>query len=288
MDGSTPISFMPSCPAVPAGAPIACDRCPTRAASLCRLLDRRDLERLFPHGPRIQLCRAGTMLFRQGEPVQSVFILKSGWIATYKLFENGQRQIIRFALPGDLLGFEGSEAAGMTCSAEAITDVALCRIRHSLFFRVCTASPQLAMSYAGTLTREVLSAWNHLGAVGQQPALGRVANLLLDLHRRVTALEALPDSAPHGVHDGIRDGIMDDIAVPAVHLPISQIHIADATGLTSVHVCRTLKQMRAMDLLDFQKGRLVLLDPDRLAEIAQLDPDRPVGALPPPAPWAVA
>ena len=60
---------------------------------------------------------------------------------------------------------------------------------------------------------------------------------------------------------------------PAVHLPINQTHIADATGLTPVHVCRTLKHMRLDKLLDFHKGQLVLFDPCRLAEIAQLDPE---------------
>jgi hypothetical protein len=58
-----------------------------------------------------------------------------------------------------------------------------------------------------------------------------------------------------------------------VHLPINQTHIADATGLTPVHVCRTLKHMRLDKLLDFHKGQLVLFDPCRLAKIAQLDPE---------------
>jgi CRP-like cAMP-binding protein len=95
--------------------------------------------------------------------------------------------------------------------------------------------------------------------------MGRVANLLLDLHRRVVA-----QCGANG---------------PTLHLPINQIHIADATGLTSVHVCRTLKQLRLERLLEFNKGQLVLLDPERLAEIAQLDPEvRPYD----PPPLAVA
>lgn len=232
---------------------VACDQCPTRAHSLCRNLDRKDFLRLFPCGVRGQVRPAGTTLFHQGEPFDFVLIVRSGWVATYKLFEDGQRQIIRFALPGDLIGFEGDAASGMAYGAEAITDVMLCGIKRSLFLRVCSGSPQLAMSFANALAREALSAWNHVGALGQQTALGRVANLLLDLHRRVVA---------RGGAGG-----------PAVHLPISQIHIGDATGLTSVHVCRTLKQMRQDGLLEFRKERLVLLDPCRLAELAQLDPE---------------
>lgn len=235
----------------PSGA--SCDRCAVRGQGVCWRLSGKDFQRLFPFGTRIQARHAGTALFHQGEAFDYVLIVRSGWVATYKVFEDGQRQIIRFALPGDLVGFEGNAVSGMAYGAEAITDVTLCGIKRSLFFRVCAGSPQLAMSFASTLAREALSAWNHVGALGQQGALGRVANLLLDLHRRVV------------VREGSKGG--------AVHLPISQIHIGDATGLTSVHVCRTLKLMRQQGLLDFRKERLILLDPQRLAEIAQLDPE---------------
>jgi len=230
-----------------------CEHCSIRDHSVCRQVSRKDFDRLFPNGAHFQARKAGTTLFHQGEPFDYVLIVRSGWVLTCKVFQDGQRQIIRFALPGDLIGFEGNETSGMAYSAEAISDVTLCGVKHSVFFTVCAGSPQLAMNFATAVTREAVSAWNHVGALGQQTALGRIANLLLDLHRRV--------SARCGAHG------------PAVHLPINQIHIADATGLTSVHVCRTLKQMRLEGLLEFHKGQLVLLDPLRLAEIAQLDPE---------------
>lgn len=252
----------------PAGHATPCEHCAIWEQSVCRQMSGRDFDRLFPYGARFQTRRAGTALFHQGEPFDYVLIVRSGWVVIYKVFEDGQRQIIRFALPGDLVGFEGTETAGMAYGAEAITDVTLCAIKHSVFFRVCGGSPQLAMNFANAVAREAFSAWNHLGALGQQSAQGRVANLLLDLHRRVVARCGA-------------DG-------PAVDLPISQVHIADATGLTSVHVCRTLKQMRQDGLLEFRKGKLVLLDPQRLGDIAQLDPEIHLGSPSSVPPLAVA
>lgn len=236
-----------------------CALCAARDYSVCRRIDDKDFDRLFPHGPHIQTRRAGSALFHQGEPFGSVLIVRSGWALTHKHFEDGRRQIIRFVLPGDLLGFEGNEADGMAYGAEAITDLTLCTITHSLFFRTCFGSPQLAMSFAATVTREALAAWNHVGALGQQPAQGRIANLLLDLHHRIVARRGNGQAT--------------------IHLPINQIHIAGATGLTSVHVCRTLKRMRQAGLLDFRKGQLVLLDTERLAEVAQLDATLPLAGL---------
>jgi CRP-like cAMP-binding protein len=245
-----------------------CEKCPACERGICLQVGWRGLDRLFPNGFHFQTRKAGATLFHQGEPFDHVLLIRSGWVLTYKVFQDGQRQIIRFALPGDLIGFEGDEASGMAYSAEAISDVALCGVKRSVFYKACTSSPHLAMNFVTALTREALSAWNHVGALGQQTALGRVANLLLDLHRRVAA-------------QCETDG-------PGVHLPINQIHIADATGLTPVHVCRTLKQMRLEGLLEFHKGRLVLIDPNRLAEIAQLDPEVRLDRPSPVSPLAVA
>lgn len=231
----------------------ACARCPTALDGLCRGADPADVARLFPFGVHARLRKAGSVLFRQGEPFGFVLIVRSGWVAVYKLFEDGRRQIVRFALPGDLIGFEGDEEAGMAYGADAVTDITLCAVERSVWFQVCASSPVLAMGFAGIMAREALSAWNHVGALGQQSAMGRVANLLLDLHRR-----AIAQCGEHG---------------SVTHLPINQIHIADATGLTSVHVCRTLKQMRLERLLEFHNGQLVLFDTRRLAAIAQLDPE---------------
>jgi CRP-like cAMP-binding protein len=243
----------------------SCKNCVAWSQGLCSRMAGKDFDRLFPNGIRFQTRKAGTALFHQGEPFDQVLIIRSGWVLTYKVFQDGQRQIIRFALPGDLIGFEGDETSGMAYTAEALSDVTLCSFKRSLFYGVCANSPGLAMNFATTVTREALAAWNHVGALGQQSAMGRVANLLLDLHRRVVA-----QCEANG---------------PTLHLPINQIHIADATGLTSVHVCRTLKQLRLERLLEFNKGQLVLLDPARLAEIAQLDPEvRPYD----PPPLAVA
>jgi CRP-like cAMP-binding protein len=231
----------------------SCRNCLAWDKSLCGQITGNEFDRLFPNGVRFHTRKAGVALFHQGEPFDQVLIIRSGWVLTYKVFQDGQRQIIRFALPGDLIGFEGDETSGMAYTAEALSDVTLCSFKRSLFYGVCANSPRLAMNFATTVTREALAAWNHVGALGQQSAIGRVANLLLDLHRRVVA-----QCGANGA---------------TIHLPINQIHIADATGLTSVHVCRTLKQMRLESLLEFHKGQLVLLDPDRLAEIAQLDPE---------------
>ncbi|HEY0834480.1 MAG TPA: Crp/Fnr family transcriptional regulator [Azospirillum sp.] len=230
-----------------------CATCPVKEQALCRGVPIGDLERLFGYGQRVFARKAGSTLFEQGEAFEHVLIVQSGWALVYKLFEDGRRQIIRFALPGDLLGFEGDDTVGMLYTAEALTDIRVCAIRREPFCRACQNSPLFSLNVARSLAHEMLAAWNHMGALGQQTAQARIASLLLDLHRRVEARQ--------GRHK---------VTVP---IPLNQVLIADATGLTSVHVCRTLKQMRLDGLLEFARGELLVLDGDRLNAMAQLDPD---------------
>lgn len=231
----------------------ACALCSVKEQGLCRAVPARDLSRLLGESRHVHVRPAGTALFEQGGACEHVFIIQTGWVAVYKLFEDGRRQVMRFAMPGDLLGFEGDDTVGMLYTAEALTEVTVCAIRRGAVGRACQTAPRLALNMTRAMAHEALAAWNHLGALGQQTAQERIANLLLELYRRVLAQQRHPE--------------------PAVRIPLNQVLIADATGLTPVHVCRTLKRMRLAGLLDFTRGELMILDSQRLQAIAELDPD---------------
>lgn len=204
---------------------------------------------------------AGRTLFCQGDGWESVLFIRTGWVQIYRQFPNGQRLILRFVLPGEPVGLE-SDGGAMPYTAETVTAVTGCLIGRAGFDDACTRSPDLARDVAALAMRETLVAWDHLCSVGRQDARGRIAALLLDLYCRL---------APPG-HPALAEG-------RPVRVPLTQTHIADATGLTSVHVSRTLKRMREERVLDFHKGELVIIDSIRLGALAQ--PDAPSATLTP-------
>ncbi len=95
----------------------------------------------------------------------------------------------------------------------------------------------------------------HLTNIGRRVARERVAHLLLELFYRVW----LAHPSPHS------DG---------VELPLTQEHIGDALGLTSVHVNRTLRQLREAGLVTISGHNMQVLDPDMLAEVAGFDSEK--------------
>jgi CRP-like cAMP-binding protein len=195
---------------------------------------------------------AGTDIYYQGEPCDELYTLLDGWVYLYQILEDGRRQILDFALPGAFLGFQGSLGAPMTHSAQCLTDIAVCVFPLNNLLDLFRRHPELALLMALITARVWTLANEHLTNVGRRTARERVAHLLLELFFRVR----LCDPSPHG---------------DTIELPLTQEHIGDALGLTSVHVNRTLRRLREDGLLAVSGRTLRVLDPDQLAEVAGFD-----------------
>jgi CRP/FNR family transcriptional regulator len=229
-----------------------CRDCPARTRGLCADLSPDELRILHDIKVPPRMLAAGAPLFRQSEPCDEVFNLRDGWAILYALLEDGRRQILHFALPGALIGFQPDPHAPMTCSAEALTDVTVCPLPRRVLSSLGSEMPHLAYRLAWLAVRDGTLAFDHISMLGRRSALERVAHLLVELYCRVRA------------H-------MPDAPAETLDLPLNQTHIADALGLTAVHVCRTLRRLREDGVIEFQRGRLQLMDPGKLARLADFD-----------------
>jgi len=195
---------------------------------------------------------AGAQLLRPGEPCREIFELTEGWAFLYTLFPDGRRQILSFVLPGAVLGFHPAQGEITTYGIEALTNIVAAPYRitaSDLFER----HPETGMRLAWLLSRDLRLAFDHLASMGRLSAQERVAHLLLELFVRYRM--RWPG---HQIEN--------------LHLPLTQDHIGDATGLTGVHVNRMLSDLRKKGIIQFQYRHLRILDPDRLVELAAVDP----------------
>ena len=109
------------------------------------------------------------------------------------------------------------------------------------------------MRFAGLIARDRNLSFDHLTSIGRRSARERVARLLLELFIRYRA--QWPGHRPE-----------------EMQLPLTQEHIGDATGLTGVHVNRVLGDLRDEGIVQFHYRKLMILDPDRLIDVAAIDP----------------
>ena len=208
---------------------------------------------------------AGQDLFSIGWTGRSIFNLLDGWVAVYTLLEDGRRQIVQFALPGAILGVVPSRRGSATVGAQALTDATVCVIPASVLATHARTEPEICLRLVRSLARDCNLAFDHLTSIGRRSARERVAHLLLELFTRHRAQ-----------WPGNR--------IEEMTLPLTQEQIGDATGLTFVHVNRVLSAMRKEGIVQFHYRRLRILDPDRLIEVAGVDPEIALGWLEP-RPW---
>lgn len=247
-----------------------CQSCPVRRDGLCASASDAQLQALGAIKHPLWHVPAGGCVFAEGDGSEMVFIIRRGWAAVSVFHENGRRQVLRFAMPGSMVGFETTADGCMPCTVEALTDLTACPIPRQSLMRFCQTAPELTLRMWSLLAAETISDWRLLGGLGTCTATERIARLLVALCQR---------------QNRETGACVDDARVDEFALPISQTVIADATGLTSVHVCRTLKEMRAAGLLSFTKGRLRVMDWPRLAGLAEMsETPAPSSAFLPPPP----
>lgn len=184
------------------------------------------------------------MLRREGEVPRHVYLLLAGWVASSVLLPGGERQIVKFHLPGDLLGGPSMCLAQAADTLTALTPVTVSRVPLPVFGALFASSPRFAAAMFLSAQRERVALMDRLAAVGRTAAIARVAALLLDLDERLAAA-------------GLAKGKGFD-------LPVTQEHIGDHVGLTAVHVNRVFRQMVDSGLIARDRQRIVLLDPVRL------------------------
>ena len=195
---------------------------------------------------------AGRDLVHQGQSDQAAYILISGWAFSYKLMANGERQIIDFQIPGDFLGLRSVLLHISDHSIEPVTDIEVTEVHVSDLLEAFSQTPRLATAVMWAASRDEAMVVEHLVNVGRRNAAERMAHFLLELGARLTL-----------VRFGSREGFA---------CPITQYLLADALGLSAVHVNRVLRQLREAKLLTFRDGFVGFENYDRLAEFAQFDP----------------
>jgi CRP-like cAMP-binding protein len=192
---------------------------------------------------------AGSMLFRQDTEVDEAYTLFDGWVMLHRTLDEGRRQILRFSLPGDFLGFQPTPHGHILHSAQALTPVTVCVFQRDSLMAMFREHPILAIQMAWITSRDEANAHEHLTSLGRRPAKERIAHLFLELHQRLLARGAVDERA-------------------GIPIPLKQEHLADALGLTTIHVNRTLRVLRESGLAVLRGGVLRIPDRQALVDLA--------------------
>jgi CRP-like cAMP-binding protein len=201
-----------------------------------------------------QVFEPGDDLVTEGDEINNVYILYEGWAIRYRLLEDGRRQIVNFMLPGDVFDLQSLADLRADHSVTAITNCRTAVISSSTFVEMLKKSAWLASAFWWSAVQEESILREQIVRIGRRSARERIGHLLLELQRR---------------YCGATGNEVNQLTVP-----LTRADIADALGLTPVHVSRTMSGMRKAGLIaEDRRGQISILDPDRLSRLSLFNTD---------------
>lgn len=213
--------------------------------------DRQAAERLLSvHTRRI---RARRDFAREGEAPTAIYVMLEGWAARHKTLADGRRQIVGLMVAGDVCDLDIVMLKRRDHSVCAITDVIVAELPPQALDTLLTSHEPIARAIKAhdLVKASIQHEW--ILSLGRRTALERIAHLMCEMFFRQQAV-------------GLTDGL-------SCAFPITQIDLGEATGLTAVHVNRTIQALRGDGLIKLRSRRLTIVDLPALMRVGLFSPD---------------
>jgi CRP/FNR family transcriptional regulator len=207
--------------------------------------ERGALSRLMTESVRL---KPRARLVQEAKHSDRMFVLRSGWLHASTILKGGARQILRIHQPGDLVNTSCLAWTRVVATITAVTEAEVWPFPRDQLSVIFRSQPRLAALLYGISIAENVALCDRLKSLGRTDAEARLGALLLELlsRQRITSPQ---------------DG-------NSFELFLTQTDLADAVGLTKVHVNRVLRKMTESGLIE-RDGRLVRIpDVARLAELS--------------------
>ena len=195
---------------------------------------------------------SGRPIVKENERCPQLYLVESGWVFRSRGLASGRRQIVNYALPGDILCADSLLFKASSFDLTARTAVGLIRIEAPQGPELFERYPGLAAAIAWTMGQEDSTLAERVVSLGRRDSLEKLAHALCELEARLSAI-------------GLMRG-------KTIELPLNQEDFADILGISVIHVNRTFRRLSEEKTAEYRKGAIDLLDRDRLAQISSFDP----------------
>jgi CRP-like cAMP-binding protein len=198
---------------------------------------------------KLRFC-AGYEMGNHGE-TNKAYILSAGWVISYKMMRDGSRQIIDIQVPGDFLGLRSVLLRTSEYHFTPIVEIKAVEILKSDLISIFESTPRFGTAILWAMSRDESMVVEHLVGCGRRKGEARVAHLLLEMGAKLLLVG------------------MGNLS--GYECPLTQYHIADALGMSPVHVNRILTKLRNSGLVTFRNGRVTFDNFHELVKMAEFD-----------------
>ena len=194
----------------------------------------------------------GEVIVREGDKPQTSFLLVNGFACTFKISGNGGRQIMAVHVPGDLPDLQSLHVETLDAGVSAISSCEIAHILHRDLRQLIVAHPRVAavLWRLTLIDAAIFKEW--VLSVGRRPATQRLAHLICEIYLRLKRIGL----SQNGV----------------CTIPLTQTELSDCTGLSLVHLNRSMKELREGGLVRWQGKVVEVPSWERLTEAGDFDP----------------
>ncbi|WP_309086237.1 Crp/Fnr family transcriptional regulator [Chelativorans sp.] len=198
---------------------------------------------------QVRAIKAKQNVVREGDRPTRSFALLEGNACTYQNLDSGNRQIMAFHVPGDVPDLQSLHLSYLDHSVGTVGPCTVGFIDHADLQRICRDFPRIAAGlWRLTLIDAcIFRAW--ISNLGARKADSRAAHLICETVVRMDAAGQVENGR--------------------LSWPVTQADLADALGISIVHVNRTLTQLRTAGLMTLQRGTLTVSDWPRLKDLGE-------------------
>ncbi|RUT30378.1 Crp/Fnr family transcriptional regulator [Arsenicitalea aurantiaca] len=191
---------------------------------------------------------AHTDVLAEGHPSEGATVVLAGFACRFKQLRNGRRQILSYLVPGDVCEYRFMTAGRLDHGVATLSPALLSTLPSASLATICERFPRITRGLLRAAAVDDATTREWLINLGQRTALQRMAHIFCELHQRLEDVQLT------------RLGGYD--------LPLTQAELGGALGLSTVHVNRTLQELRRAGLIEFKNGRVTISNLEGLREAA--------------------
>ncbi|HEX7858431.1 MAG TPA: Crp/Fnr family transcriptional regulator [Sphingobium sp.] len=215
-------------------------------------LTSSDLATLEQAAGEVRPLSARTTLIQQGDVVSVSTYLVDGFMCRYMDDRRGERQLIAVHVPGDFVDLHGYPLKRLDHDIATLTACQVAFVPHARIDEIMIERPSLAklLWFSTLLDAAMHREW--IFRLGRLDAVKRLGHFFCEIEAKLRAV-------------GLSDGNL-------FALPMTQTDLAEACGMTPVHVNRMLRELREGGILQMQASVVRILDRPGLYRLCEFDP----------------
>ena len=233
-----------------------CLHCPACEMRICRTERRAgagyQADATIPVGQTTWPVPARRLVCRSDDLGDAVPIICDGWAARYINHADGTRRILSFILPGEPVSATAFFPFAMSWYVESITDMRYKTFEREELNQLFRRRPDLREAVLHSMLREQIRSDELIADLGRRSAEERIARLIVRLIERMKGRSLVPGD------------------LQRIPFPLRHYHIADATGLTAIHVSKITAALRREKIFTISGRHLSILDLPALRRIAEV------------------